>query len=181
MMKSPLRASSDFRTREAARIYGLRAALFSPAASQSLGRDHHRLDTGFQEENIYSGFRHDALDFFSARKIKWHGSGSCDTSIVSSQTACLNCFFPFTDDPVALKSWLSSLYPEIEAVLPISSRLEPPLTSGRQPYVTFEWIGEKNYLNERWGSRGQNCTSVDVIFRFRTTRRRTSTDWRQKE
>ncbi len=167
-MPSPLRASSDFRTREAARIYGLRTELFSPAACQSLCRDHHHLDAGFEEENIYNGFRQDALEFFKARKIKWHGSGSCDTSIVSSQTACLNCFFPFTDDPVALKSWLSNLYPDLAEVLPVSSELEPPLTSGRQPYVTFEWIGERNYLNERWGSRGQNCTSVDVMFRFRT-------------
>jgi hypothetical protein len=167
-MPSPLRASSDFRTREAARVFGLRAELFSPAACDSLSRDHHHFDAGFEHENIFGGFRQDALQFFKARKIKWHGSGSCDTSIVSSQTACLNCFFPFTDDPVALKSWLSNLYPDIEEVLPISSRLEPPLTSGRQPYVTFEWIGEKNYLNERWGSRGQNCTSVDVMFRFRT-------------
>jgi hypothetical protein len=143
--------------------------LFSPAASQSLSRDHHHFDAGFEQENIYGGFRQDALDFFKARKIKWHGSGSCDASIVSSQTACLNSFFPFTSDPVALKAWLAKLYPDLEEVLPISSKLEPPLTSGGQPYVTFEWIGEKNYLNERWGSRGQNCTSVDVMFRFRNT------------
>jgi hypothetical protein len=66
-------------------------------------------------------------------------------------------FFRFTND-----------YPDLEEVLSISSNLEPPLMNGIQPYVTFEWIGEKNYLNERWGSRGQNCTSVDVMFRFRT-------------
>ena len=162
-----------FRTREASRIYGLRAELFSSAACASLLDDKHHLGAAFQNENIYSGFRQDALEFFKARRIKWHGSGSCDTSIVSSQTACLNSFFPFMSDPVALKGWLSKLYPDIDEVLPISSKLEPPLTSGRQPYVTFEWIGEKNYLNERWGSRGQNCTSVDVMFRFRTVANKT--------
>ena len=82
--------------------------------------------------------------------------------------ACLNCFFPFTTDPLALKVWLSSLYPDLEEALPIASSLEPALPDGRQPFLTFEWIGERNYLNERWGSRGQNCTSVDVMFRFRT-------------
>ncbi len=157
-----------FRTREAARVYRLRTELFSPAACGSLGRDQHHFDAGFEKDNIYSGFRQDALEFFKARRIKWHGAGSCDTSIVSSQVACLNSFFPFTSDPVALKGWLSKLYPDLEEVLPISSKLELPLTGGIQPYVTFEWIGEKNYLNERWGSRGQNCTSVDVMFRFRT-------------
>lgn len=167
-MLPSLRPSSVFRTREAARVYSLRRGLFSPAACESLCRNHQNFDAGFEAENIYKGFRQDALEFFKARKIKWHGGGSCDTSIVSSQTACLNCFFPFTDDPVALKSWLSKLYPDLEEVLPISSKGEPPILDDRQPYVTFEWIGEKNYLNERWGSRGQNCTSVDVMFRFRT-------------
>jgi hypothetical protein len=157
-----------FREREAARIFKLRHEFFSPAACESLVRDQHHFDAGFEEENIYRGFRQEALEFFKARRIKWHRGGSCDTSIVSSQVACLNCFFPFTRDPVALNGWLSKLYPDIEEVLPISSNFESPLTSGRQPYVTFEWIGEKNYLNERWGGRGQNCTSVDVLFRFRT-------------
>jgi hypothetical protein len=34
--------------------------------------------------------------------------------------------------------------------------------------VSFEWIGEQNYLRERGNSRGSFRTNVDVIFRFRT-------------
>jgi hypothetical protein len=158
----------SFRTQEAARVFDLREALFSPDACESLLLDEHHLGAGFDRENICSVFRADALAFFKTRKIKWHGEGSCDTSIVSSQVACLNTFFPFVSDPVALKKWLSTLYPDLAEVLPISSKAEPSLADGQQPFVTFEWIGERNYLNERWGSRGQNCTSVDVIFRFRT-------------
>jgi len=157
-----------FRYREAARIFTLRDGLFSPAACQSLIRDKHHFEAHFEEENIYSGFRCDALKFFKTRSIKWHGGGSCDTSIVSSQVACLNCLFQFTSDPVALKCWLSTVYPDLEEVLPVSSPSEPPLPDGNQPWLTFEWIGERNYLNERWGTRGQNCTSVDVMFAFRT-------------
>jgi hypothetical protein len=161
-------AMMAFRKREAARIFGLRDILFSQGACDSLLRDEHHLGVGFESENICAVFRDDALRFFKARKIKWHGGGSCDTSIVSSQVACLNTFFPFVSDPVALKSWLSKLYPDLAEMLPISSKIEPPVANGQQPFVTFEWIGEKRYLNERWGNRGKHCTSVDVIFRFRT-------------
>jgi len=158
-----------FRYREAARIFGLREHLFSTAASGSLLHDQHHFGVGFENENIYPGFRPSSLDFFATRKIKWHGGVSCDSSIVSSQVACLNCFFPYTTDSLALKAWLSKLYPDLEEVLPIASILEPALPDGSRPFLTFEWIGERSYLSERWGNRGQNCTSVDVMFRFRTT------------
>jgi hypothetical protein len=158
----------SFRQREAARVFGLREDLFSPAACDSLIVDQHHLGEGFENENIYKGFRPNALQFFATRTIKWHGGVLCDSSIVSSQVACLNCFFPYATDSLALKTWLSKLYPDLEAVLPIDSTLERTLPDGAHPYLTFEWIGERNYLKERWGSRGQNCTSVDVIFRFRT-------------
>lgn len=157
-----------FRSREAARIFNLRAELFSPEGCRSLLQNRHRFRGGCEEENIYGGFRQDVLEFFKSRRIKWHGHGSCDISIVSSQVACQNCFFQFVDDPVALRSWLSTLYPDLAEVLPINSRVEPPLRHGGSPFVIFEWIGERNYLDEpRWGGRGQNCTSADAIFRFR--------------
>ena len=157
-----------FRNREAARIFALRQRLFSPAAADSLLRDGHHFDAGYENENIYGGFREAALEFFKTRRIKWHGGLSCDTSIVSSQVACLNCFFPFVSDSSGLRCWLSKLYPDLDDVLPISSGAEPPLPDGKQPFLTFEWIGERAYLKERWGSRGQNCTNVDVLFRYRS-------------
>jgi hypothetical protein len=164
----PILVLMTFRQREAARIFDLREHLFSPAACSSLLGDRHHLGAGFETENLYTGFRQDALEFFKTRKIKWHGGVSIDASIVSSQVACLNVFFLFMSDPLALKLWLSHLYPDLQEVLPIASTLEAVLPDGRQPFLTFEWIGARNYLNERWGSRGQNCTSVDVMFRFRT-------------
>jgi hypothetical protein len=171
----PLRPKlpTDFRAREAERVYGLREELFSSAACQSLYRDHQHLDSNLKEENIYECFRQDALDFFGTRKLKWHGGGSCDTSIVSSQVACINCFFPFVTEVNALESWLSTLYPDVQRILPIESPTEPLLPSGQIPNLTFEWIGTKKYLPERsWGRRGQNCTSVDVLLRFQTSDKR---------
>jgi hypothetical protein len=156
-----------FRNREAARIFALRQRLFSPAAADSLLRDGHHFDAGYENENIYGEFREAALEFFKTR-LKWHGGLSCDANIVSSQVACLNCFFPFVRDSSGLRCWLSKLYPDLDDVLPISSGAEPPLPDGKQPFLTFEWIGERAYLKERWGSRGQNCTNVDVLFRYRS-------------
>ena len=56
--------------------------------------------------------------------------------------------------------------------------LDKKLPDGSYPYVAFEWIGERNYLNEirsrkvapdRGRSRGANFTSLDFAFRFRRT------------
>jgi hypothetical protein len=185
-MPTRTRPSPDFRKREGARVYSLREKLFSPAACQSLCRNKHLLGGSFKEENIYEGFRQDALDFFEARELKWHGKGgTCDSSIVSSQVACLNCFFPFVTEAKALECWLSTLYPDFQSVLPIDNPTEPHLPSGQIPNLTFEWIGTKKYLSERsYGRRGQNCTSVDVLFRFLTTDKRVHlvlTEWKYCE
>src|SRR5215831_16883823 len=83
------------------------------------------------------------LSSSEAAESKWYGGLSCDASIVSSQVACLNCFFPFVDDSSGLRCWLSKLCPDLDDVLPISSGAEPPLPDGKQPFLTFEWIGEE--------------------------------------
>lgn len=156
-----------FRQREAARIFGIRNELFSPEACESLLSDKNHLGPGYDTENLHSSVREAALAFFNVRNIQWHGGASCDSSVVSSQIACLNCFFPFTNDALALKAWLTALYPDLKEILPITSTLEPTSENGRQPFLTFEWIGERSYLKERgWGKRGANCTNVDVMFRF---------------
>ena len=110
----------------------------------------------------------EALDFFEVRKIKWHGSqGRPDASIVASQVSCVNCLFPFVSSPESLAIWLQKIYPELAEVLPINAEREPPLEDGRQPFLSFEWIGERKYLNERGGGRGAFQTNADAIVRFR--------------
>jgi hypothetical protein len=69
-----------FRSREAARVFQLRGRLFSQAACDSLLEDRHHVGHGFESENIFSGFRDEAREFFRTRQIKWHGEGCCDTS-----------------------------------------------------------------------------------------------------
>ena len=81
-----------------------------------------------------------------------------------SQVCCVNFLFPFADKPLALKSLLLPIYPQISAMLPVES--------GK--YVSFEWIGEKNYLKELTHhnikrTRGANFTSADAIVMFERT------------
>ncbi len=53
------------------------------------------------------------------------------------------------------------VFPEVQNMLPVESG----------QYVSFEWIGEKNYLGEKISrngqrTRGANCTSADAIVMF---------------
>jgi len=137
---------------------------------ESLVKDREHLGAGLEAENLFAGFRKEALDFFAVRNIKWHGpNGTPDASIVASQVSCVNCLFPFVSSSESLAVWLQQIYPELAEVLPINGDAEPPLEDGRQPYLSFEWIGERRYLNERGGGRGAFQTNADAVLRFRQT------------
>lgn len=73
----------------------------------------------------------------------------------------MNFLFPFGDKPAALRELLLPVYPTIRRMLPVE----------RGRYVSFEWIGARNYLNEKVPKhetrvRGANCTSADACVRF---------------
>lgn len=72
--------------------------------------------------------------------------------------------YPFSTDADAAKLLFSSVFPDIDVMLPIE---EP----GR--YISFEWIPPENYLNEtpRCGDglrRGLGNTSADFAFLYRS-------------
>jgi len=74
----------------------------------------------------------------------------------SSQVACVNHLEPARVDH--------------ELALTIARNLEPRVIevrdTGEGGYVSFEWIGESNYLNEPGGHvRGANVTSLDALMR----------------
>lgn len=117
----------------------------------------------FAEENLYPPIRQAAMAFFTDHNIGWHqGNGGKPSShLCSSQVACINFLFPFTDKPKELANLLRSVFPQIDHMLPVEDEL----------YVSFEWIGEKNYLGERGTingkrTRGANFTSADAIVIF---------------
>lgn len=117
----------------------------------------------FADQNLVPEIRETALTHFAEHNIKWHDgkNGKPSNHLCSSQVCCVNFLFPFADNPYELAEVFRLIYPEIGKMLPIES--------GR--YVSFEWIGEKNYLGEKIPRNGQRTrgalfTSADSIVMF---------------
>ena len=115
-------------------------------------------------ENLSPHIRESAIAFFKAHKIKWHDgkNGEPSNHLCDSQVCCVNFLFPFAYQPQALKSLLVSVLPMIDEMLPVEDGA----------FVSFEWIGDRNYLGEKKAknatrSRGANFTSADAVVRFR--------------
>jgi hypothetical protein len=118
------------------------------------------LPVEFAEQNLLPEIRESALAHFAKYHIKWHDgqNGKPSNHLCSSQVCCVNFLFPFADKPEALAQVLRPIFPEIEKMLPVEN----------ERYVSFEWIGEKNYLGEKISrngqrTRGANFTSADAI------------------
>jgi hypothetical protein len=116
------------------------------------------------EENLFSEIRTSALTCFDQQEIKWHDGldGNPSNHLCDSQVCCVNFLFPFVHRPSALAQLLRPIFPSISQMLP----LEIP-----GHFVSFEWIGLKNYLGEkvpRHGkrTRGANFTSADAAVMF---------------
>jgi hypothetical protein len=119
------------------------------------------------EENLVLDIRNSITAYFAAKEIKWHDGQDRRPSnhLCDSQVCCANFLFPFADKPDALTELLRQVFPTIKQVLPME-------TDGQ--FVSFEWIGEKNYLGEiisRNGkrTRGANFTSADAAVMFTHT------------
>ena len=99
------------------------------------------LPAEFAEQNLIPEIRESALAHFAEHGIQWHNeqNGKPSNHLCSSQVCCVNFLFPFADKPNELAQVFRLVYPEIEKMLPVES--------GR--YVSFEWIGQENYLGER--------------------------------
>ena len=115
------------------------------------------------EENLFPEIRQAVLAHFAAHKIKWHEGqdGRPSNHLCSSQVCCVNFLFPFADKPRALAEVLRPSFPALREMLPIED--------GR--YVTFEWIGVRNYLGEKIAggkprTRGALFTSADAAVMF---------------
>jgi hypothetical protein len=115
------------------------------------------------EQNLVPEIRESALLHFAEHSIKWHNgkNGKPSNHLCSSQVCCVNFLFPFADKPNELAQVFSLIYPEIKKMLPVENGL----------YVSFEWIGEKNYLGEKVSRNGQRTrgalfTSADSIVLF---------------
>lgn len=120
----------------------------------------------FAEQNLFPEIRDNALSHFEKHHIKWHDgqNGKPSNHLCDSQVCCVNFLFPLANKPEALSKILHPIFPELGHMLPIESG----------QYVSFEWIGQENYLGEkisrnRQRTRGANFTSADSIVMFERT------------
>ena len=134
------------------------------------------------EENLFGGIRAGALEYFKRKRIKWHdGRGSNPSHhLCSSQVQCVNFLYPFADYPEALRTLLRPIFPEIRSIVPMEDEGQ---------FVSFEWIGLRNYLGEKIRrngkrTRGANFTSADAAVMFHRqdgTRQIVLLEWKYTE
>lgn len=124
--------------------------------------------------NLHKDIRVPAIEYFLRRGIRWH-DGLIDGLVPSnhlccSQSCCVNFLYPMVNDPTLLMQVFQHYYPNMREPLSIEQDRQPKDASS--PYLVFEWIGTKDYLNEQKRkkikrTRGANYTSADFVFRFR--------------
>lgn len=127
------------------------------------------LPAEYAAHNLLDGVRPAALELFGELEIPWHaGVGEGPSNhLVSSQVQCVNALGQMMDDPDRIVRAFGSAL-DIASVRDFGEI--DPSEAGR--YLTFEFIGEHDYLNEaRDGKRirGSQCTSVDAAFAYRTS------------
>lgn len=149
---------STFVEQERAHQAAFLAQAFGPTAL----REKHpwRFREGQEEQNLHRRARALFGNWFGSDDgPAWHlhrGHG------LSSQVCCLNFLGPLADRPDLLALLVETATGESGVeIVPVE----------RDLFVTFEWIGGKDYLNEatRAGKRkrGANCTSADAFIRYR--------------
>ena len=106
--------------------------------------------------NLYEPIREDVLEYFKANNINWWDGSVPTGHVLSSQMACLNHLFAIRNDAEAVLSILNNVRNEFTEVLPIHTDTNPV-------YIAFEVVSDSDHLNEKYSTRGSNCTSVDAI------------------
>ena len=124
----------------------------------------YRLAPEFRGLNLAPMIREAAPAYFKDRQITWHRHANHG---LSSQVCCLNFLMPLATRPELLSRVVANAL-GIERPEMLEVERGP---NGDPWFVGFEWIGERDYLNEGGASssrtRGANATSSDAIVRFR--------------
>jgi hypothetical protein len=142
----------------------------------------YRIPPASRELNLAPAIRQAADLLFSAEPaIQWHRHANHG---LSSQVCCVNFLLPFADKPELLRRWVEHVTAsQVSEMLPIE-----PDRAGQPWFVTFEWIGDTDYLNE--GSkgalrkRGANATAADAAMLYRDAKGRSNLlliEWKYTE
>lgn len=108
------------------------------------------------EVNLYAPIRAKVLKYFEENSINWWGSNRPSGHTLSSQIACLNHLAPIMNNATTVLSIINGIRNEFTEVLPVNCDKTPA-------YIAFEVVSCKDHLNEKYSSRGSNCTSVDAL------------------
>lgn len=114
------------------------------------------------DANLLPEVREVALGLFTDLGIPWHAGIGCGPGnhLLSSQVQCVNALGQMVRNADRLRRAFTDLLGTVEVL-----QIEP----GR--FLTFEYIGATDHLNEAPGGRrvrGAHCTSVDAAFLHRT-------------
>jgi hypothetical protein len=132
--------------------------------------------------NLSPVLRDAAERLFSAEPaIQWHRHANHG---LSSQVCCLNFLLPFAERPDLLRRWVNHVTgDEVSEMLLIERD-----RAGQPWFVTFEWIGDTDHLNESKDGaprqRGANATAADAAVAFRDVQGRTQLlliEWKYTE
>lgn len=109
--------------------------------------------------NLWAGIRYDAVNYFEENNIVWWNGKDKQPSghLLSSQIACINHLYFLRQRRDVATAILQSIDPEITEACIVDDG-----------FVEFEFIGERQYLNEKGFTRGANCTSVDGVLMGKT-------------
>ena len=104
--------------------------------------------------NLWEGIREDALQYFKRNKIPWWQGKKDDPTghLLSSQVACVNHLYFLRQRKELATAVLTGIDNEVTEALIVDDG-----------YVEFEFIGCKQYLEEKSWTRGTNCTSIDAV------------------
>ena len=132
--------------------------------------------------NLAPAIRNAADRLFAAEPpIQWHQHANHG---LSSQVCCITFLLPFAAKPELLRRWVEHVTGDrVAEMLPIESD-----RAAQQWFVTFEWIGDTDYLNEgKEGAprkRRANATAADAAVLFRDVQDRTQLlliEWKYTE
>ena len=108
------------------------------------------------EKNLYAPIQAKVLKYFKENRIDWWRGKRPSGHTLSSQIACLNHLAPIMNNATAVLAIINGIRDEFTEVLPINCDKNPA-------YIAFEVVSRKDHLNEKYSSRGSNCTSVDAL------------------
>jgi hypothetical protein len=108
---------------------------------------------------LWEGIRYDAVDYFKRNDIGWWQSSGDDLPtghLLSSQIACVNHLYFIRQRKDLATALLRSIDPDVDRSVILDDG-----------YVEFEFIGSDKakiplLLNEKFLTRGANCTFVDA-------------------